>query len=43
MLKAELDEHLGYENHCNEGNSTGNSRIPEDIKKVYLRLSDKLN
>jgi len=26
MLKAELDEHPGYEKHSSEGRNTGNSR-----------------
>ena len=26
MLKAELDEHLGYEIHSKEGHNSGNSR-----------------
>ncbi|MCR6545696.1 hypothetical protein NVS47_09275 [Dehalobacterium formicoaceticum] len=26
MLEAEMDEHLGYEKHCVEGNNSGNSR-----------------
>ena len=34
MLKAELDEHLGYEKHSPEGNNTGNSRNGSYRKKV---------
>jgi len=26
MMQAELDEHLGYDKHCVEGNNSGNSR-----------------
>ncbi|MDD4774760.1 MAG: transposase, partial [Eubacteriales bacterium] len=26
MLEAEMDEHLGYEKHNNEGDNSGNSR-----------------
>jgi transposase-like protein len=34
MLKAELDEHLGYEKHSKEGHNTGNSRNGSYTKKV---------
>ncbi|WP_336514775.1 IS256 family transposase [Pollutibacter soli] len=34
MLKAELDEHLGYEKHSKEGHNTGNSRNGSYSKKV---------
>ena len=34
MLKAELDEHLGYEKHSPEGRGTGNSRNGTYKKKV---------
>lgn len=34
MLKAELDEHLGYEKHSPEGHHTGNSRNGFSKKKV---------
>lgn len=34
MLKAELDEHLGYEKHSPEGHNTGNSRNGFSKKKV---------
>jgi putative transposase len=34
MLKAELDEHLGYEKHSKEGYNTGNSRNGSYTKKV---------
>jgi len=39
MLKAELDEHLGYEKHSKEGYGTGNSRngsYPKTIKTDNL-------
>ena len=28
MLKAELDDHLGYDKHSREGHNTGNSVSP---------------
>ena len=34
MLKAELDEHLGYEKHSKEGHNSGNSRNGSYLKKV---------
>lgn len=34
MLKAELDEHLGYEKHSREGHNSGNSRNGSYSKKV---------
>jgi transposase-like protein len=34
MLKAELDEHLGYEKYSPEGRGTGNSRNGSYKKKV---------
>lgn len=34
MLKAELDEHLGYEKHSKEGHNSGNSRNGSYTKKV---------
>lgn len=34
MLKAELEEHLGYEKHSKEGHNTGNSRNGFYSKKV---------
>jgi putative transposase len=34
MLKAELDEHLGYDKHSKEGHNTGNSRNGSYTKKV---------
>ncbi|HEY8969091.1 MAG TPA: IS256 family transposase [Puia sp.] len=34
MLKAELDEHLGYEKHSPEGRNSGNSRNGSYPKKV---------
>lgn len=34
MLKAELDEHLGYEKHSKDGHNTGNSRNGSYTKKV---------
>ena len=34
MLKAELDEHLGYEKHSPEGHNSGNSRNGSYKKKV---------
>lgn len=34
MLKAELDEHLGYEKHSPEGRNSGNSRNGSYKKKV---------
>lgn len=34
MLKAELDEHLGYEKHSKEGRNSGNSRNGSYSKKV---------
>lgn len=34
MLKAELDEHLGYEKHSPDGHNTGNSRNGSYTKKV---------
>jgi transposase-like protein len=34
MLKAELDEHLGYEKHSKEGHNSGNSRNGSYPKKV---------
>lgn len=34
MLKAELDEHLGYEKHSKEGHHSGNSRNGSYTKKV---------
>jgi len=34
MLKAELDEHLGYEKHSKDGHNSGNSRNGSYLKKV---------
>ncbi|WP_205508752.1 IS256 family transposase [Longitalea arenae] len=34
MLKAELDEHLGYEKHSKDGHNSGNSRNGTYTKKV---------
>lgn len=34
MLKAELDEHLGYQKHSKEGHNSGNSRNGSYSKKV---------
>lgn len=34
MLKAELDEHLGYEKHSRDGHNSGNSRNGSYAKKV---------
>lgn len=34
MLKAELDEHLGYEKHSKDGHNSGNSRNGSYTKKV---------
>jgi len=34
MLRAELDDHLGYEKHSKEGHNSGNSRNGSYIKKV---------
>ncbi|RFS18644.1 IS256 family transposase [Chitinophaga silvatica] len=34
MLRAELDEHLGYEKHSSEGRNSGNSRNGSYKKKV---------
>jgi len=34
MLKAELDDHLGYEKHSKEGDNSGNSRNGSYRKKV---------
>jgi putative transposase len=34
MLQGELDEHLGYEKHSQEGRNSGNSRNGSSTKKV---------
>jgi putative transposase len=34
MLKAEMDEHLGYEKHSKDGHNSGNSRNGSYTKKV---------
>jgi putative transposase len=34
MLKAELEDHLGYEKHSREGHHSGNSRNGSYTKKV---------
>ena len=34
MLEAEMDEHLGYEKHNNEGDNTGNSRNGYNHKNI---------
>ena len=34
MLKAELDDHLGYQKHSSEGNNSGNSRNGSYTKKI---------
>ena len=34
MLRAEMDEHLGYEKHSKEGHNSGNSRNGSYTKKV---------
>ena len=34
MLEAEMDEHLGYEKHCVEGNNSGNSRNGYNHKTI---------
>ena len=35
MLESEMDEHLGYEKHSNEGDNSGNSRNGYDHKTIY--------
>ncbi len=34
MLEAEMDEHLGYEKHCNDGDNSGNSRNGYNRKTI---------
>ncbi|MDR2658286.1 MAG: transposase [Oscillospiraceae bacterium] len=34
MLEAEMDEHLGYEKHNNEGDNSGNSRNGYGRKRI---------
>ena len=34
MLEAEMDEHLGYEKHNNEGDNSGNSRNGYNHKTI---------
>ena len=34
MLEAEMEEHLGYEKHSNEGDHTGNSRNGYNSKRI---------
>jgi putative transposase len=40
MLKAEMDEHLGYEKHAPEGVTYPNSRNGKTSKKVKTKLGD---
>jgi len=35
MLESEMDEHLGYEKHSNEGDHSGNSRNGYEPKTIY--------
>jgi putative transposase len=40
LLKAEMDEHVGYEKHAPEGNQFSNSRNGKTTKKVKTRLGE---
>lgn len=40
MLKAELDEHLGYKKHDPSGNNSGNSRNGNSLKTLKTNLGD---
>ncbi len=40
MLKAELDEHLGYKKHDPLGNNSGNSRNGNSLKTLKTNLGD---
>ncbi|MFN2457928.1 MAG: IS256 family transposase [Chitinophagaceae bacterium] len=40
MLKAEMDEHLGYEKHAPESNQFSNSRNGKGFKKVKSKLGE---
>jgi len=40
MLKAEMDNHLGYEKHANEASQFSNSRSGKTTKKVRSKLGE---
>jgi putative transposase len=40
MLKAEMDEHLGYKKHDPSGNNTGNSRNGTSAKTLKTNIGD---
>ena len=39
MLEAEMDNHLGYEKHSNQGDHSGNSRNGSYRKQIQTGLS----
>ena len=41
MLEAEMDNHLGYEKHSNQGDHSGNSRNGSYKKQIQILLSAK--
>jgi len=40
MLEAEMDEHLGYEKHSNDGDNSGNSRNGYNHKTITSDYSE---
>jgi transposase-like protein len=40
MLEAEMDEHLGYRKHSNEGDNSGNSRNGYSDKTIKTNVGE---
>ena len=42
MLEAELDNHLGYEKHSNQGDHSGNSRNGSYKKQIQTEMGESV-
>lgn len=42
MLEAELDNHLGYEKHSNQGDHSGNSRNGSYKKQIQTEMGESM-
>ena len=41
MLEVEMDEHLGYEKHNNDGDNSGNSRNGMAYSQIMIYFADR--
>ena len=42
MLEAEMDNHLGYEKHSNQGDHSGNSRNGSYRKQIQTEMGESV-